>query len=101
MITKEQLEELYIKQNKTATKIAKELNILISQVLDYLYKYEFKKSKIENICQNCGKKFNPPRSHPKNKYCCYECSRQARYILENKICPTCHKEFKPRTKRDK
>ena len=101
MIAKELLEELYVKQNKKIVDIAKELNISKSQVLDYLYKYKFKKSNIEKVCKNCHKVFNPPRSHPDVKFCCYECSRQSRCVLENKICPNCKKEFKPKTKRDK
>lgn len=43
MIAKEQLEELYIKQNKMAIEIAKELNVSKSTVNRYLFKYNIKK----------------------------------------------------------
>ena len=44
MIAKEQLEELYIKQNKLRREIAEELNVPISQVDFYLNKYHIKKN---------------------------------------------------------
>ena len=43
MIAKEQLEELYIKQNKLRREIAEELNVPISQVDFYLNKYHIKR----------------------------------------------------------
>lgn len=43
MIAKEQLEELYIKQNKMAIEIAKELNVSKSTINRYLFKYNIKK----------------------------------------------------------
>lgn len=59
MIAKEQLEELYIKQNKLRREIAEELNVPISQVDFYLNKYHIKRivEKLEKVCPTCGKHF--------------------------------------------
>ena len=45
MIAKEQLEELYIKQNKNRREIAKELNVSINRVDFYLEKYHISRKK--------------------------------------------------------
>lgn len=50
-------------------------------------------------CLNCNIEFET--KHKTQKYCCYECSRQARCTLVEKICPTCGKVFKPISQRQK
>lgn len=54
-----------------------------------------------NICGNCGKEFVAPKTRQNQKYCCYECSRQAKCVLKPKQCPICGKMFQPRVSRDK
>ena len=49
MIAKEQLEELYIKQNKTRREIAKELNVSINRVGFYLEKYHISRKKLFTV----------------------------------------------------
>lgn len=49
MIAKEQLEELYIKQNKNRREIAKELNVSINRVGFYLEKYHISRKKLFTV----------------------------------------------------
>ena len=95
MIAKEQLEELYIKQNKLRREIAEELNVLISQVDFYLNKYHIKKivEKLEKVCPICDKHFFVLPMFKEQKYCCMACSRIGTRKVERKICPNCGKEF--------
>lgn len=95
MIVKEQLEELYIKQNKLRREIAEELNVPISQVDFYLNRYHIKKivEKLEKVCPICGKHFFVLPMFKEQKYCCRTCSRIGTRKVERKICPNCGKEF--------
>ena len=89
MIAKEQLEELYIKQNKLRREIAEELNVPISQVDFYLNKYHIKRivKKLEKVCPICGKHFFVLPMFREQKYCCRACSRIGTRKVERKIKP--------------
>lgn len=55
---------------------------------------------IKRNCLNCGKEFWTYLSE-NCKYCCYECSRQAKICLKEKPCSYCSRLFRPHTSRQK
>lgn len=97
MITKEVLEELYLKQNKTREQIAKELNVPESQVNFYCWKYQIHKDikahLFEKICPICNKHFIVATADRDRIYCSDKCARIGRRKVPRKICPNCGKEF--------
>lgn len=106
--TKDNLEELFIKQNKNANTIAAELNSKVSTVNYWLNRYGFclRKRGIIHNCKNCGKPIiQQNRRGIARLYCGDVCRREwdvkirrENKYFTNKVCATCGETYKTNSK---